>query len=653
MTFLAPWMLVLLVIIPVVDRLTLRGRRLQQKAADLLRGGDSLPRSVRIPGKDRLLLAACGCLVVALVRPAWNPRSEPLQSGDRDLVIALDVSRSMLAADVFPNRLEAARMAVFESLPALRDRRIALITFAGSATVRAPLTLDQGFVRYMLERVEPMDENVGGTSLQAAIEKAVNTVFSGTEQGRRDMIIFTDGEDHISNIEKTAEKLREGGAHALIVGLGDPVNGARIPDNSGEKSWVQYKGADVISRLDSATLEKLARGNPDVTYFQAGTRPFDLMKLYKKLPASTSSRAAAGGREMVYTEGAPFFIAAALVLLSLWRFPALLKRPPGSLLLAALLAGCGPRPQMGEAEFKAHTQQGQQHLREASDIEIENDALARQASLVQAREEFLLAAMFKPGDAGTAREISALTAGIHALDEAIRKQKEEEEKQREELAAAVERLKELFARQLHLSQKSQQLVRNRPPVPPEQRLAEVPAAQSEQTGVKEGTSSVLETVAFYQETTRKLVAQAFGKTAEPATTEFDEAASQLAAAIDAQRRALENLGASTPEWRAVNSGFRAAAEKMKVALDSLSVRNSSPQGDNENDDEEMEWSDSDEEGNLSMASRAGEFKTALENQSLPAPSYTAEEILSGEAENQKQRARQKAAHAGAGVEKNW
>lgn len=652
MTFLSPWMLVLLAILPIVGRLTYRGRRLQQEAADLLRGGDSRPRSAHglVPGKDRLMLAACGCLVVALARPAWNPRSEPLQSGDRDLVIALDVSRSMLAADVFPSRLEAARMAVFESLSGLRDRRIALITFAGSATVRAPLTLDQGFVRYMLERVEPMDENVGGTSLQAAIEKAVNTVFAGTEQERRDMIIFTDGEDHISNIEKSAGKLREGGVHALIVGLGDPVNGARIPDNGSEKSWVQYKGADVVSRLDSATLEKLARGNPDVTYFQAGTRPFDLMKLYQKLPAATSSRPLDGGREMVYTEGAPLFIAAALILLSLWRFPALLKLLPGPLLLAALLAGCGPRAPMGEAEFKAHTQQGQK-LREAADAQVENDPLAQQTTLIQAREEFLLAAMFKAGDRGTAREISALTARIHALDEAIRKQKEEEEKQREELAAAVERLKELFTRQLHLAQNSQRLVRNRPPVPPEQRLAEVPAARDEQGVVKEGTASVLETVTFYQETTRKIVVQAFGKTAEPPSTEFDEAVSQLAAAIDAQRRSLENLGAAPPEWKAVNAGFRTAAERMKTALDSLSVRNSSPQGNNENDDEEM--TDSDEAGNLSMTSRTGEFKTALENQTLPVPSYTAEEILAGEADNQKQRTRQKAAHAGAAVEKNW
>lgn len=654
MTFLAPAMLLLLVLIPIVGRLTLRGRRLQQEAADLLRGGEShaeIPSGF-LPGKDRLLLAVLGCLVVALARPAWNPRSEPVNTDNRDLVIALDVSRSMLAADVFPSRLEAARMAIFESLPALRNRRIALITFAGSASVRVPLTLDQEFVRYMLEHVDPMDESVGGTSLQAAIEKAVNTVFTGAEQGRRDMIIFTDGEDHISNIEKTAQELRDGGAHVLIVGLGDPVAGARIPNDSGENHWIQYKGTDVVSRLDKATLEKLAKGNPDVTCFQAGTRPFDLMKLYRQMPSNAPTRQVVGGQQIVHTEGAPFLIAAALVLLCAWQLPSLLKRLPFSCLLAMLLVGCGPRPFTGEAEFQSHCQQGRK-LREAADTQTESDPLELQATLVEAREAFLLAAMFKPGDQGTAREISALTARIHALDEAIRKQKEEEEKKHEELAAAIQRLKELVTRQSHLAQKSQQLVRSRPPVSPEQRLAEVPATLDEQTGVREGTSSVLETVSFYQQTTRKIVIQAFGKTDVPPPTEFDDAASLLAAAIDAQHQSLVNLGTTPPEWRAVNSGFRAAAERMKLALDSLSTQSSSPQGDNESDDEEMEWSDSDQTGSRTMTSQSGEFKTALENQSMPVPNYSADEILAGEVANQKQRARQKAAHAGANVEKNW
>ena len=91
--------------------------------------------------------------------------------------------------------------------------------------MRVPLTLDHEFVRYMLERADPSDMDLGSTSLQAAFEKAVGTVLTDAAGGRRDLVVFTDGEDHLSNIEKTAELLAKCGARVLIIGLGDPVQG--------------------------------------------------------------------------------------------------------------------------------------------------------------------------------------------------------------------------------------------------------------------------------------------------------------------------------------------------------------------------------------------------------------------------------------------
>ena len=78
----------------------------------------------------------------------------------------------------------------------MAGQRIALITFAGSAAVRVPLTLDHGFVRYMLDRADPSDMELGSTSLQAAVEKAVGAVLTDAAGGRRDLVMFTDGEDH-------------------------------------------------------------------------------------------------------------------------------------------------------------------------------------------------------------------------------------------------------------------------------------------------------------------------------------------------------------------------------------------------------------------------------------------------------------------------
>jgi len=516
MIFLSPWMLALLALIPILWKLTARGRRLQHETATLLRGGGVVDGATRppLPRGDRLLLMALVCLILALARPAWNPHSESNDSGGRDLVIALDISRSMLASDVFPSRLEAARIAILESLPALRGHRIALITFAGAATVRVPLTLDHGFVRYMLERADPADVDVGGTSLQAVIEKAIDTVFTGADKAGRDMIIFTDGEDHISNIAKTAKELHDCRARVLIVGLGDPISGARIPSLDGKSRWMQYRGADVVTRLDEATLARLAKGSPAVTYFQAGIRPFDLMALYRKMTLGEAARSASGGGGIVYTEGYPLLIAAALLLLSAWRFPALLGRVPVPILTALMISGCGHGPSRGDAEFRDHERHGGK-LRDSADSTSAGDPVGLQEILVGAREEFLRAAMFKPGDPGAAREISALTARIHLLDEEIRKKKEEEEKQREELAAAIERLKGLTAREAQLAQQSQQLLRQRPPMPPDQLLAAVPPKRDEQSGVKEGTSGVLDTVAFHQQLVRKILARAYGEKPVP------------------------------------------------------------------------------------------------------------------------------------------
>ncbi|NQU69475.1 MAG: VWA domain-containing protein, partial [Rhodospirillales bacterium] len=150
-------MLLLLPLVALSGWFMVRGRRLQRDAACRLKGVAPADGPAGLGRRDCLALAALVCTVLALARPQWNPRPYDVERRGRDLVIALDLSRSMLAADVFPSRLEAARIAIHEALPAWTGHRIALVTFAGSASVRVPLTLDHGFVRYMLERADPSD----------------------------------------------------------------------------------------------------------------------------------------------------------------------------------------------------------------------------------------------------------------------------------------------------------------------------------------------------------------------------------------------------------------------------------------------------------------------------------------------------------------
>ncbi|MDD2601293.1 MAG: VWA domain-containing protein, partial [Kiritimatiellae bacterium] len=289
MTFKAPLFFICLLALPLIYHLLRAAERRAMDAIQQLRGG---PERGRVKSGHRRIALKIGMLlmtIIALAQPRWNPH--PIPAGNfkgRDLVIALDISRSMLAADLYPSRLEAARFVLLESLPALKGQRIGVVTFAGSSAVRVPLTLDHNFVRYALERLSTSDADVGSTSLQAAIEKALDIVLDEAERGQQDLIIFTDGEDHISNLEQVAERLREWGARVLIIGLGDPVEGARIPALNGEDGeWMSYQGQEVISRLDETTLNQLAAVSPAVIYFPARTKPFDLLTLYRRVLAET------------------------------------------------------------------------------------------------------------------------------------------------------------------------------------------------------------------------------------------------------------------------------------------------------------------------------------------------------------------------------
>jgi Ca-activated chloride channel homolog len=326
MTFHFPIILLLLTVFPMLGKLLARAQKKQIEAAARLRG--EKPFSNHHWKKAiALQLSAFATLILALAQPAWNPHPGPAGMRGRDLVIALDISRSMLAADVFPSRLDAAKIAIFESLDHLRGQRIGLITFAGAASVRVPLTLDHNFVRYLLDLAAPSDADVGSTSIQSAIEKAIDVSLKESEKGRQDLILFTDGEDYLSNIEKTAEELRECGARVLIVGLGDPVAGARIPDAAKTNAWMQYKGADVITRLDEAKLTQLAAESPNVTYYPAGSHPFELTSIYRKMLTDTAGLPASETGQTVYTEGYPWLIALTLLL---WLAPARInRRSPG------------------------------------------------------------------------------------------------------------------------------------------------------------------------------------------------------------------------------------------------------------------------------------------------------------------------------------
>ena len=680
-----PWMLLLLPLVALVGGLIARARRLQRDAECRLKGVAPGNAPTRLVRRDYLALAALACVVFALARPQWNPRPYDVQRRSRDLVIALDVSRSMLAADVFPSRLEAARIAIHEALPALSGQRIALITFAGSAAVRVPLTLDHEFVRYMLDLTDPSDMDLGSTSLQAAFEKALGVVMTDAAGGRRDLVMFTDGEDHLSNIEKTAEMLAKCGTRVLIIGLGDPVQGARVPAVSGANQWMRYKDAEVVSRLDEATLAKLSGKSAHVTYYPARTRPLDFVALYHEMIAGAAGDVVVGDvQEVRYTEGYPYLLGLAVVL---WLAASLGRMPAARslLVLLLLLQGCSrPADDGGEAVFQAKLKQGGelfQHAQEQSGIDVPGS----RALMLDAREAFLRAGLLRPGDVETARQVIVVTHRLRELDAAIEKQLAAEKKRGESLTELVERLEKLTVRQVRLSQQSRQLLRRRL-IPSAadlssssdndndmsddkandnsknngRRLARPAAA--EQQAVREGTTHLLDTVIFQQKTLRQLLAHATGDTGKTLETELDPVADLLSGAVAAQHEALAHLVPGSVQWPQVNSAFHTAAGRMQQALEELRSQlppsqdeknNGMPSANDNEYDEDMEEPNSDAGAKKSKPLSPGDFATALSLRSLPVPNYTSAEIMAEESANQQKRAKQKAARAGAKVEKNW
>jgi len=268
--------------------------------------------------KAALLVVAFVSVVVALTAPQWNPQPQQIRRQGRDVVILLDTSRSMRADDIKPDRLERSKVAISDLLEVLQGDRIAIITFAGNATVKCPLTQDYAFVRMALADISTESTSRGGTMIGDAIRKAAEEVFDKQSRQYKDVILITDGEDHDSFPVQAAQKAAEEGIRIIAIGLGDDVTGARIPITgpSGEKTFLKYQGQEVWSKLDSDTLREVAYATEGGKYLSvAPGTTMDLGRIYEELVASAEKRELESMSMMKYDEKFQVFITLAIVLL--------------------------------------------------------------------------------------------------------------------------------------------------------------------------------------------------------------------------------------------------------------------------------------------------------------------------------------------------
>lgn len=256
------WLLLLLLLplLGVVAVLVARLRRRQWSAfvaprlrSALLKRGSNLPRWFAL----FFLLAACATLIAALARPQGNAGTRTEKSLGRNVLIAMDLSRSMRVADVKPDRLTRAKMTVYELLEAMPNERVGVIGFAGSAYVYAPLTVDQQAVR---ETIEQIDENWvtrGGSNIGDALQLAIKTLKE-TGQKNNALVILSDGEKHDGRLDDIIDEARQAGVYILSIGVGTE-DGDYVPnqDFAGGR-MVDRRGQPVISRLQPEVLRQLA-----------------------------------------------------------------------------------------------------------------------------------------------------------------------------------------------------------------------------------------------------------------------------------------------------------------------------------------------------------------------------------------------------------
>ena len=267
--------------------------------------------------KAVMVVAAAFLIVISLARPAWNPRPEKVESKGRDIVFVLDVSRSMMAEDLKPNRLERAKLAIRDLVDKVEGDRVALVAFAGTSIVKCPLTQDYGFFRLMLDDTGPESVSRGGTLIGDALRKTVDEVYSDRLKRYKDIILITDGEDQDSFPVEAAKEVGERGIRLIAIGLGDENEGQRIPvvNEKGERTFLRHGGQEVWTRLDADTLRKMVDATPGGRYLNVATGTFDLGAIYRDLLADAEKRYLESIKINRYEEKFQIFLGAAILLL--------------------------------------------------------------------------------------------------------------------------------------------------------------------------------------------------------------------------------------------------------------------------------------------------------------------------------------------------
>jgi len=312
------FLLIFLIILWIIsDRIRLRQLKKFGNPKLLEKIGVSL--SSRFKWQKRMVvLAGLGLIIFSLARPQWGAKLTRVERRGVDLMIAIDTSKSMLAQDIKPSRLEKAKFELSHLIDLLEGDRVGIVCFAGTAFTLCPLTTDYSAVKLFLQSITPEVVPQPGTCLTDAIEASLEN-FNPEEKKYKVILLLTDGEDHCKELgrdpKESAKKAKEQGAVIYTIGIGSP-EGSPIPlvDETGQ---IQYKrdnkGELILTRLDEETLREIALITGG-KYYHSRAGELEVERIYQEIRQMEKKKF---GEELQveYEERFQYFLGAGILLL--------------------------------------------------------------------------------------------------------------------------------------------------------------------------------------------------------------------------------------------------------------------------------------------------------------------------------------------------
>lgn len=261
--------------------------------------------------KRMFILATVFFIVLALCQPHFKKRDVFVERKGIDVVIAVDVSNSMLAKDIPPSRLEKAKLELSGLIDKLKTDRVGIVAFAGEAFIQCPLTLDKNAVKLFLSTVSPSLVRLQGTDITKALQVSAQA-FGEKNEGGKVIILLTDGEGHEDDPLETVKKAYEKGIHIYTIGIGTP-DGSTLPGEANQGYKKDRKGEVVLSRLNEGLLKAIAK-NAGGEYYRSSRGEVEVERIVSSLGKLTQKDFQSQWLAE-YEENYQFFVFLAILLL--------------------------------------------------------------------------------------------------------------------------------------------------------------------------------------------------------------------------------------------------------------------------------------------------------------------------------------------------